>query len=774
MNKQSNYKNFEEFFKKATKHDPYPYQKELAELSTTPSIINIPTGAGKTEAAILCIWLWKRLENCSDTPRRLIYCLPRRVLVEQTKKRVEEWLEKLDLKINVYLLMGGNNDEDLEKHPEQECVIIGTQDMLISGALNRTYGSSPYKWPILFGLFNNDVMWIMDEIQIMENALPTSIQLDAFRKSYGTYGPHHTVWMSATINQKWLKTTDSSLTDKTVFSLTPKDANNVILKKRNNAVKNIHKADIELKKQYSTKDIKIMYGLHQKGTITAIMVNTVKRAQELYDLFKKEGLDCKLIHSRFRSKDREKLNEWIQKLKEEDDKIIISTQVLEAGVDISVRTLITEITPWASMVQRFGRCNRKGTFDVADIYWIDITDEKNNPPYEPDNIEYSRKNLLDLTGKSVSPENLPPYEESKVFDAVLRRRDIIDLFDTTSDLSGNYVDASRFVRTIEEQLDVEVFWRDDDLISAPDRAETCSVSLYELKEFMKKNNLYGYVWNYKDKEWEKCGRKDVFSSQKIMFDSKKGGYNEIRGWDKNCKEKVSVLKNSDIVNDSHDADPQSYIGVAVTLEDHTKHVINEIKKILENIEFLDDEIKDAMKTVAKYHDIGKTHQVFQNTMKKGITKDIDKNKMWAKSEKSGYNHERPGFRHEVASALAYLNTEENSMQNLVAYLIISHHGKVRLALRNVSRKRNAGGYLLGMDIEKKDELPEFSSSVVSIDKTIIDMSIAQIGSETNPSWTQRALALRDKYGPFRLGYLELIIRAADMLASKKEQKREYI
>ena len=146
MISQNPYKNFEEFFEKATGYKPYPYQQNLAE-SSIPSTINVPTGAGKTEAAILGMWLWHRLQDDAGTPRRLIYCLPRRVLVEQTESRVRKWLEKLELdkRIGVALLMGGNKDGELEKHPTQEYVIIGTQDMLISGALNRGYGKQPVR-----------------------------------------------------------------------------------------------------------------------------------------------------------------------------------------------------------------------------------------------------------------------------------------------------------------------------------------------------------------------------------------------------------------------------------------------------------------------------------------------------------------------------------------------------------------------------------------------------------------------------------------------------
>lgn len=53
--------------------------------------------------------------------------------------------------------------------------------MLLSRALNRGYAMSRYRWPMHFGLLNNDCLWVMDEIQLMGPGVPTACQLEAFR-----------------------------------------------------------------------------------------------------------------------------------------------------------------------------------------------------------------------------------------------------------------------------------------------------------------------------------------------------------------------------------------------------------------------------------------------------------------------------------------------------------------------------------------------------------------------------------------------------------------
>ena len=779
MIKTYRYKDFEEFFQQATGNAPYPYQTRLAN-SDTPPIISIPTGAGKTEASVLGLWLWKKI-NGQESTTRLIYCLPMRVLVEQTVDRVNEWVRRLGLeeRIKVYTFMGDSADRGFDKHPNQECIIIGTQDMLLSGALNRAYGSV-YSWPVLFGLFNNDCMWIMDEIQMMENALPTSIQLDAFRKKFKTFGACKTIWMSATINPEWFYTVDSAHANPNITSLKEHD-NTGQLERRNNAPKTLHKTGIKIKKEYDQETVRHLHVLHRKGTVTIIMVNTVKRAQQLHDAFSKINVDCKLIHSRFRLADRKKLNDMIREISvdEKRDEIIIATQVLEAGVDISAHTMITEVAPWQNIVQRLGRCNRRGTIEHADVYWVDV-DDSASPPYDIQDMEHARGLLAELDKKSVAPAMLPNARNKKIFDAVLRKRDLFDLFDNSANLSGGHTDASRFVRTGKQKLDVEVFWREKiDAASRPQKGETCSVSISDLRKFLGKGKNC-YAWNYADGRWQKVKQKDVMPGQTIMLECKDGGYSPNLGWNENYKDTVKDIGDiSEEKEDSMNSDPQSQADEPITLEDHTSHVIQETNAMLEKSKFLDDDVKSALRTVARYHDAGKIHRVFQRTMKKGI-QERDDSKFWAKSPGS-HRHEIPGFRHEAISSLIYLAQmshlqTDSSIRDLTAYLIMSHHGKVRLSIRSMSRNRKnpKSTHLLGIRTDG-DTIPSFESKVMTVTAGSIDVSIAKIGrnEKENTSWTERALSLLDRYGPFRLSYLEAMVRAADTLASQKEVEGKY-
>ncbi|NJO56774.1 MAG: DEAD/DEAH box helicase, partial [Rhodospirillales bacterium] len=150
---------FENFFEQAMGRNPYAYQRVLAEDGGYEALI-APTGLGKTAAVILA-WLWRRRVHPEATPRRLVYCLPMRTLVEQTAENARVWLERLKqapfatnlpASEDLHLLMGGVESRPgrlrWDDSPERSAILIGTQDMLISRALMRGYAAGRSRWPV--------------------------------------------------------------------------------------------------------------------------------------------------------------------------------------------------------------------------------------------------------------------------------------------------------------------------------------------------------------------------------------------------------------------------------------------------------------------------------------------------------------------------------------------------------------------------------------------------------------------------------------------------
>src|SRR5579872_6152153 len=131
---------FDAFFKRLANYSRHQWQARLAlESVCIDRLIRIPTGFGKT-AGVTIAWLWNRIYLQDDHwPRRLVLCLPMRTLVEQTEGAVREWLHRAELapQPRVHVLLGGLSPSDWHLEPERNSVLIGTQDMLLSRALNR-------------------------------------------------------------------------------------------------------------------------------------------------------------------------------------------------------------------------------------------------------------------------------------------------------------------------------------------------------------------------------------------------------------------------------------------------------------------------------------------------------------------------------------------------------------------------------------------------------------------------------------------------------------
>lgn len=109
-----------------------------------------------------------------------------------------------------------------------------------------------------------------------------------------------------------------------------------------------------------------------KGISNKILVvcNTIKKAQEIYkELKEKEVENLNIFHSKFIKRDRSSKEEEILKFGETyncGEGIWISTQVVEASLDIDFDYLFTELSDINSLFQRLGRCNRKGVKSVED------------------------------------------------------------------------------------------------------------------------------------------------------------------------------------------------------------------------------------------------------------------------------------------------------------------------------------------------------------------------------------------------------------------------
>lgn len=891
--------NYRRFFQTATGNPPYEYQVRLAEADPWPDLLEAPTGAGKTEAIVLA-WLWRRRYGPARvraaTPRRLAYTLPMRVLVEQTQERVEKWIKALgwEKEVGVHLLMGGETDNDWDLYPEREAVLIGTQDMLLSRALNRGYALNRYRWPVQFGLLNNDCLWVFDEVQLMGSGLATTAQLAAFRETFGVWGRCASLWVSATLRPDWLATVDfrDRVNGLTAHGLTKSEwrDTNSDLAKRLKAEKVLRKA------QFTTDDPKKLAGeirsAHQDGQLTLVVLNTVKKATAMYEALKallqpapRKGKkaaagqtplvaapELLLLHSRFRPPERQARMQRLRQMQETGG-IVVATQVVEAGVDMSARVLFTELSPWASFVQRVGRCNRRGEYHdkEAKVFWINVKDA-DSAPYSKDDLTHTRKVLESLIGGNVGPKGLKVFAEGpgkeeleKLFryehTYVIRQHDLHSLFSTESDLAGGYTDVSNFVRNIEREADVYVYWRAVKEAPTPDeprptRAELCPVRLFRLKELLKKTGP-AWFWNAETRRWNRLGENGIRPGMTLLLATSQGGYHTEHGWTGNPSDKPEPVEAQMPPNESLNDDPESERNDWVTLSDHILDVEAEAKQLVEDLHFDEnagwDHCRDSVVLAAWWHDVGKALPRWQQsgknqlvTIRERAHKFLESNSgnlqkseiefiqsflkkldepatgFWAKfpsldqalisSSLSGESRKRiktalgtpflPGLRHEAASALTAWKkwqARESGWSALAVYLVACHHGKVRTVLRSTQHRKSEERKANTPDIfgtETEDRLPKIDGWLNEEQGFDLRLStfgaIGQWNDDENafeleePSWIQMmAELLGSKYpfdpnihiaigeneprqlGPFRLAFLEALIRAADVKASRE-------
>ena len=814
---------YAEFFQAARgdQQAPYAYQCRLAGGEAADAggafshgtgcqsqLINIPTGLGKTAAVVLA-WLWNRVAQPDEAaralwPRRLVYCLPMRTLVEQTEQEVRKWLghalwdgnsQTRRGKVGVHVLMGGEDAGDWDIHPEENAILIGTQDMLLSRALNRGYGMSRYRWPMHFGLLNNDALWVMDETQLMGVGVETSAQLDGFRQDgrMSTIGVCPTWWMSATLDGSRLSTVDHT---QSLGTLALSDCERAGGRPNElvTAAKKLSPTALTLnpatKSDYAAQLAAIIAERHLPGTLTLVVVNRVSRGREIFQALTTargrgrqaspplyEPGKVALIHSRFRPMDRERHSRL---LFGEGDRIVVATQAVEAGVDVSARLLITELAPWSSLVQRMGRCNRYASIAGAEVLWVDVVpkDEKDDLvlPYKAAEFDKARTALAPL--RDASPQTLSGVvvAEEKIIRPVIRRRDLVDLFDTTPDICGQDLDVSRYIRDGEDS-DVQFFWRDiaegkgpEEKEPQPQRRELCRVSIGDAAKFLKDDKkARAWRWNALEREWEAAKSPRPGGVYLVATDT--GGYSDTLGWTGEAKDKPTPHPPAASDSEAHDGDPDTLSQKLQSIADHTALVVAATDD-LATVLGLGVEDQALLHTAALWHDVGKAHPAFQDMIRNGD--DTLAHTLWAKSASLDGKCRRRGFRHELASALAWLLAGPNDApeRDLVAYLIAAHHGKVRLSIRSLPNEPTPDGEdrLFARGVWHGDTLPAVSLGEIDVPGVTLDLSFMQMGAgQHGPSWLARTIALRDRLGPFRLAFLETLLRAADARASRQTQ-----
>lgn len=128
------------------------------------------------------------------------------------------------------------------------------------------------------------------------------------------------------------------------------------------------------------------------------VVNTRNASLELYQKLA-ERTDNKIFllnTNQILQDRRKKLAEIKQLLNKGERVILVSTQLIEAGIDISFPYIFRDIAPFPSIIQTAGRCNRNKEIDIGRALICCLKNNKGKPYFE-----YVYKDLMDFTQKDV-------------------------------------------------------------------------------------------------------------------------------------------------------------------------------------------------------------------------------------------------------------------------------------------------------------------------------------------------------------------------------------
>lgn len=709
---------FEKYFHQVTGgKKSRAWQQHLATQSDcVDRFIHAGTGLGKTLGAGAA-WAFHRLVRGDELwPRRLAWCLPMRVLVEQTADELRMLLEATQTVQShdacVSVLMGGIEATDWHLYPERPGVLVGTQDMLLSRTLNRGYASARAKWPMEFAFLNQDVLWVFDEVQLQGVGAVTGTQLQAFRRQEAMSGrtirPAHSWWMSATLRSHWLETVDSSelvAEANEAKTTVPKEDQTapVFTASKPVAVEQI--ANKKKDKAFAEAMSKLIRDQHSaaaaktQGRVTLVVMNTVDEASIVFQQLQKDLLDSStdlhLIHSRFRGREKASWRDgddaMLSRAACEDkstDRIIVSTQVVEAGVDISASCLITELAPWASLVQRFGRAARYG--GLAQVVVVDRGKAaKDALPYEVDDLAASlealeRLNDVGLTDLARLEQHTltdPAFDERLFrfeYINLLQRYDVDELFDTSAELTGEETDISRFIREGDD-VNVQLCWFEPGsteektvfyppAVFQPQRDDLCSVPVATVREWLTSpakrskhrdncmQSPYAFWWSFDEGAWQPVrSGKDVQPGRTLLVDHRVGGYEIETGFTGSTPKKNATVVDPvqfDQPSDEEDEAANELVANTSASSDTVSQTKDKYQSIGEHgaevASFVstmfsqlgdDQRIEELLDLAARLHDYGKSHPVFRGNISAGDPGWADRDDI-AKAPRDAWRHPR--------------------------------------------------------------------------------------------------------------------------------------
>lgn len=377
---------FEKVFKDLTGHCPMPWQIALYQrfmASDCPPSCNLPTGLGKT--SVMTIWLIA-LAHGGKLPRRLVYVVNRRTVVDQATREAEKLRNNLtkaglvdslkrlcacdhEVPLAISTLRGQFADNgEWCSDPARPAIIVGTVDMIGSRLLFSGYGRGFKSRPLHAGFLGQDVLLVHDEAHLEPafQTLLTKIEHEQREGRTPDFRPFCVLELTATSREG---------NGQHGLILTATDYKHDIVQKRLNASKSIVIYSVDNEKK-ALADRMATLALKHKDSGRAVLVFAwqVKDVEKIVARLKKEkSKSVQQLTGTLRGLERDGLVRdpiFVRFLPpstrpggvapEDGTVYLVCTSAGEVGVDISADHLVCDLSTFDSMAQRFGRVNRFG------------------------------------------------------------------------------------------------------------------------------------------------------------------------------------------------------------------------------------------------------------------------------------------------------------------------------------------------------------------------------------------------------------------------------
>jgi CRISPR-associated endonuclease/helicase Cas3 len=371
---------------------PFPWQRALYDdwfsIGKFPTACNLPTGLGKT--SVIAVWLIALANNPTKVPRRLVYVVNRRTVVDQTTDEVEKYRKNsaaagLTEPLAISTLRGQFADNrEWSADPSRPAVICGTVDMIGSRLLFSGYGCGFKSKPLHAGFLGQDVLLVHDEAHLEPAFQKLLMAIQKEQSRCAEFLSFNVIALSATSRGTENASEPTGLGD--IFQLTEAERSppDVLPEATNDPLHIVWrrlKAKKALRFIAATQDTvarrigELARRWKSSNKAILIFVRNLKDVQTVQQMLtdEKEGVpttQVQILTGTLRGLERDRLaaEDGVfarflpqpRATPQPGTVYLICTSAGEVGVDISADHMVCDLTTLDSMMQRLGRVNRRG------------------------------------------------------------------------------------------------------------------------------------------------------------------------------------------------------------------------------------------------------------------------------------------------------------------------------------------------------------------------------------------------------------------------------